>query len=61
MPTELIVHAEHQGDMRWSAAAGGHSISMDYPIPAGPGEAMKPLEVLMASLPAARATRWFFY
>jgi putative redox protein len=50
MPTELIVHAEHQGDMRWSAAAGGHSISMDYPIPAGPGEAMKPLEVLMASL-----------
>jgi putative redox protein len=50
MPTELNVRAEYQGDMRWTAAAGGHSISMDYPIPAGPGEAMKPLEVLMASL-----------
>jgi putative redox protein len=50
MPTELKIHAEHQGDMRWAAAAGGHSISMDYPVPAGPGEAMKPLEVLMASL-----------
>ena len=50
MPTELNLRAEYQGDMRWTAAAGGHSIAMDYPIPAGPGEAMKPLEVLMASL-----------
>jgi putative redox protein len=50
MPTELSVRAEYQGDMRWMAAADGHSIAMDYPIPAGPGEAMKPLEVLMASL-----------
>jgi putative redox protein len=50
MPTELTVHAEHQGDMRWTAAAGGHAIHMDYPIPAGPGEGMKPLEILLASL-----------
>ena len=50
MPTELRLQAEHQGDMRWIAAAGGHAILMDYPIPAGPGEGMKPLEVLLASL-----------
>lgn len=50
MPTELKIHAEHQGDMRWTAAARGHAIAMDYPIPAGPGEGMKPLEVLLASL-----------
>lgn len=50
MPSELTVRAVHQGDMRISAAAGPHSLLMDYPLKGEPPAGMKPLEVLLSSL-----------
>ena len=53
MPSKLSIHAEHQGDMRWTAATGAHSVRMDYPLqPGAAGEGMKPLEMILASLAA---------
>jgi len=51
MPTELTVHAVHEGAMRITATARDHSVTMDYP--AQPGSAgPTPLEMLLASLAA---------
>lgn len=35
MPRELTVHAEHEGGMRFSAAARGRTITIDYPLQEG--------------------------
>jgi uncharacterized OsmC-like protein len=50
MSSVLSVRAVHQGEMRIIATAGIHSVAMDYPL--GPEEpaAMRPLEMLLASL-----------
>jgi len=51
MPTELSVHAIHQGNMRITASNGTYSLPMDYPLKAGePVAGLKPLEVLLAAL-----------
>jgi putative redox protein len=49
MPTELTVHAVHQGEMKITATAGDFSLGMDYPV--RPGQAgLTPLQLLLASL-----------
>ena len=54
MPTEILVHATHQGAMRVVADAGEHSVSMDYPL--APGNAgFTPLQLLLASLAGCAA------
>ena len=50
MPTELIVHAVHQGGMRIRASAGDHEVQMDYPLTTGPLTGFTPLQLLLASL-----------
>ncbi len=51
MPTELSIHAVHQGGMRITASNGTHTLPMDYPLRAGePAAGLKPLEVLLAAL-----------
>lgn len=50
MPSELHVSAVHHGDMRISATAREHVLSMDYPIQSGSD--ITPLEALLASLAA---------
>jgi putative redox protein len=50
MPTEMNVHAVHQGAMRITATAGKYSVEMDYPLQQAEPEAIKPLELLLASL-----------
>lgn len=53
MPTELAVHAVHEGGMRFTATAGEHAITLDYPLrPGEAGEGATPLQVLLASLAA---------
>jgi putative redox protein len=52
MPSELTVRAVHQEGMRMVATAGGHSLTMDYPLNGEQGAGMKPLEVLLSSLAA---------
>jgi putative redox protein len=54
MPTEIVVHAVHQGGMRVLADAGEHQVTMDYPI--APGNAgFTPLQLLLASLAGCAA------
>jgi putative redox protein len=53
MPSELHVSAVHHGEMRITASAREHTISMDYPIQTG--TAITPLETLLASLAACSA------
>ena len=50
MPSELSVHAVHQGEMRISAVAGDHTVEMDYPMGGGDCSAFTPLQLLLASL-----------
>jgi putative redox protein len=50
MPSELHVSAVNHGEMRISASAREHVISMDYPISSGTD--ITPLETLLASLAA---------
>jgi putative redox protein len=50
MPSELSVHAVHQGEMRISATTGAHRVEMDYPMGGGDCEAFTPLQLLLASL-----------
>ncbi len=51
MPTELSIHAVHQGGMRFLASAGDRSVNMDYPLRPGETSAgFRPLELLLASL-----------
>ncbi|MBI5526552.1 MAG: OsmC family protein [Deltaproteobacteria bacterium] len=56
MPTELTVHAVHQGGMRVCAGTDGHTVQMDYPLK--PGEelaGLTPLQMLLASLAGCSA------
>lgn len=51
MSTELVVHAVHQGAMRFKATAGEHSVTVDYPLLAGVKSAgPTSLELLLGSL-----------
>jgi putative redox protein len=53
MPSELTIHAVHDGGMRMTATNGTHAVGTDYPLQ--PGEqaaALRPLELLLASLAA---------
>jgi putative redox protein len=51
MPSELVVRAEYQGDMRVTAGDGEHAVTMDYPLQAGQDLAgLTPLKLLLASL-----------
>jgi len=53
MPTELVVHAVHEGGMRFTAEAGGHAVTLDYPLSPGEvGAGATPLQLLLASLAA---------
>jgi putative redox protein len=53
MPSELVVCAVHEGGMQFTATAGEHTVSIDYPMQ--PGETVAgptPLQLLLASLAA---------
>ena len=51
MPSELVVRAEYEGDMRVTAGDGEHAVTMDYPLRAGEQVAgLTPLKLLLASL-----------
>jgi putative redox protein len=51
MSTELLVHAVNEGAMRIDAEAGGHTVTMDYPLEPGAVLAgFTPLQLLLASL-----------
>jgi putative redox protein len=53
MPTELVVHAVHQGGMSFKATSGEHSVTIDYPIsPETRCVGMTPLQLLLTSLAA---------
>ncbi len=53
MPTELAVHAVHEGGMKVTAMCGDERLRMDYPLPPDTHcSAPRPLEVLLASLAA---------
>ncbi len=53
MPTEYIVKADHQGQMRVAATSGDLSVQMDYPLGCG---ALTPLELLLMSLAGCSVT-----
>jgi putative redox protein len=51
MPTELQVHAVREAGMRFTATAGAHSVTLDYPMqPGETGAGPTPLQMLLASL-----------
>ncbi len=51
MPTELVVHAVHQGGLKFAATAGEHSLTLDYPFPPGHvAEGPTPLQMILISL-----------
>lgn len=50
MPSELLIHAVHQGGMHIVAEAGGCSVSMDYPWQPDVSTRFSPLMLLLASL-----------
>jgi putative redox protein len=51
MPSELSVHAVHEGEMRIRATAGAHAVIMDYPMrPDQQAAGLTPLQLLLASL-----------
>ena len=51
MPTELVVNAVHNGGMCFTASAGDHAVTLDYPLPADHRCAgMTPLQLLLSSL-----------
>jgi putative redox protein len=53
MPTELAVHAVHEGGMRFAVTAGEHSVTLDYPLrPDEAGAGATPLQSLLSSLAA---------
>ncbi len=53
MPSELVVCAVHEGGMRFSATAGAHEVTIDYPMRLGEEVAgPPPLQLLLASLAA---------
>lgn len=51
MPTELRIHATHEGGLRMTAANTRFSVTTDYPTtPAGQPAGFTPMELLLASL-----------
>lgn len=53
MPTELRIHAVHEGGLRMTATNGCHAIITDYPRDATQQAAgFKPMELLLVSLAA---------
>jgi putative redox protein len=51
MSTEIQVHAVREGGMRFTATVGGHTVTLDYPLP--PKETCSnptPLQMLLTSL-----------
>lgn len=53
MPTELRIHAVHEGGLRMTATNGQHTVITDYPTAAAaPVAGFKPMELLLVSLAA---------
>lgn len=53
MPTELRIHAVHEGGLRMRATNGPYTVTTDYPVvPEAPVAGFKPMELLLASLAA---------
>ena len=53
MPTELQIHAVHEGGLRVRATNGPYTVMTDYPLtPADPVAGFRPMELLLASLAA---------
>lgn len=53
MPTELRIHAVHDGGLRMTATNGQYAVKTDYPVkPGEPCSGLKPMELLLASLAA---------
>jgi len=53
VPTELRIHAAHEGGLRMRATNGPHTLVTDYPLSAGDQAAgFKPMELLLVSLAA---------
>jgi putative redox protein len=53
MPTELRIHAVHEGGLRMTSTNGTFSVTTDYPLPPEEAcDALKPMELLLASLAA---------
>ena len=53
MPTELQIHAVHEGGLRIRATNGPYTVTTDYPrTPADTVAGFKPMELLLASLAA---------
>jgi putative redox protein len=51
MATELVVHAVHQGGLKFAATTGDHSVTLDYPFPPGHvAEGPTPLQMILTSL-----------
>jgi putative redox protein len=53
VPTELRIHAVHEGGLRMRATNGPHTVTTDYPLSPGDEAAgFKPMELLLVSLAA---------
>ena len=53
MPTEVRIHAVHQGGLKMRATNGLHAITTDYPVsPQEEAAGFKPMELLLVSLAA---------
>ncbi len=53
MPTELRIHAVHEGGLRMRATNGPYTVTTDYPVaPGAPVAGFTPMELLLASLAA---------
>jgi putative redox protein len=53
VPTELRVHAVHEGGLRMRATNGPHTVTTDYPLsPHEQASGFKPMELLLVSLAA---------
>ncbi len=51
MPSELVIHAVHQGGMRYTADDGEQAVAIDYPLqPEQTCAGLTPLKLLLASL-----------
>ena len=51
MSSELVVHAVHQGGMRFAATAGDYRVTLDYPFPPDHvAEGPTPLQMILTSL-----------
>lgn len=56
MPTELSIHAHHEGGLRVRIQGGAHEVLTDYPLPgSGPAEGLTSLELLLGSLASCSA------